>query len=299
MRATGYGAGMGASLTPAVKNLILANVAVFVVQTLSGMKAPGRLDPVTEYLAFVPQLAIFQFEIWRFFTYMFLHGGMFHLLFNMFALWMFGTQIERLWGSRTFLLYYLLCGLGGSLTYGVFNLNPDATATYDIMLGASGAVYGILLAYGMTFPDAVILMFMIIPMKAKYAVILFGLIELMSIPRGGSVAHLAHLGGMVAGFVFLRVTAPSLGRTGRGLSDLGGAWRRTRTKRKIKVVTPPRGDAQGPGGQGSAKSADFKSSDFKSADQKEIDRILDKISREGLQSLSDEEQDILRRAGRR
>lgn len=210
MRATGYGAGMGASLTPAVKNLILANVALFVLQTLTGIKSGGRLDPVAQYLSFVPQLAIHELQVWRFFTYMFLHGGMFHLLFNMFALWMFGAQIERLWGSRTFLLYYFICGLGGSVTYGLFNLNPEGMGAFAPMLGASGAVYGILLAFGMTFPDAVILMFMIIPMKAKYAVILFGLIELLSIPRGGSVAHLAHLGGMVAGFLFLRLTAPGL-----------------------------------------------------------------------------------------
>jgi hypothetical protein len=228
---------------------------------------------------------------------MFLHGGITHILFNMIGLWMFGTQIESHWGRGPFLLYYLVCGLGGAFTYGIFKLFGMEAAIP--MVGASGAIYGILLAYGMMFPEAVILVAMILPMKAKYAVALFGLIELLSSISGTSsgVAHVAHLGGMAAGFVFLKMTIPSL-RAGTGL---GNPWRRWRGKRRLKVVrSEPR--AGGPfGGNGGGNSAAGRPAGGPppSFDRSQVDAILDKISREGLQSLTPQEQEILRRAGRR
>jgi len=281
----------GMGLTPGVKILIIANAVVFVLQTLFGGGLTGRVGPLTHWFGFVPQQAINGLEVWRFFTYMFLHGGMFHIAFNMFALWMFGSQIERRWGQRTFLIYYVVCGLGGALTYGIFNL--AGIAGIIPMVGASAAVYGILLAYGLTFPESVILVMMIIPMKAKYAVLVFGLIELMSTAAGssGGIAHLAHLGGMVTGFIFLKLTIPSLSAGGGMGGDLGGTWRRWQTKRRMKIVRPDKSD-QTPGGKG---NGGFQKRGKKS----EIDTILDKISREGLQSLTDEEQEILRRAGRK
>ncbi len=290
MRNYGAGGGRmsfgGRGLTPAVKMLMIANAAVFVLQTLLGGGLTGRPGPLTSWFAFIPQNAIFGLEVWRFFTYMFLHGGFFHIGFNMFALWMFGTQIESRWGKRTFLIYYLVCGLGGAITYGLFNL--AGMSAFIPMIGASGAVYGILLAYGLTFPDAVILVGMIIPMKAKYAVLLFGLIELMSTAShsAGNVANLAHLGGMITGFVFLKMTIPSLSAGLGSGASLSGAWKRWQTKRRLKVVRPEPRDR----GNGRPRTG---------GKQTEIDVILDKISREGLQSLSDEEQEILRRAGRK
>lgn len=286
-------------MTPGVKALLIANVALFVVQWLTGDLTTR--PALTGALSFVPGLA-FHGEVWRFFTYMFLHGGVTHILFNMIGLWMFGSQIESVWGRGPFLLYYLVCGLGGALTYGAFNL--FGVGSQIPMIGASGAVYGILLAYGMMFPDAVILVMMILPMKAKYAVILFGLIELLSMTPGGhspGVAHLAHLGGMATGLVFLRLTIPSL-RAGTGL---GNPWRRWRGKRRLKVVRPePRsggytgggGGSAGSGGSGGSRPAGGPPPLF---DRAQVDAILDKISHEGLQSLTPEEQEILRRAGRR
>lgn len=281
----------GMGITPGVKLLIIANAAVFVLQTVLGGGMTGRSGLLTNWLAFVPQNAIFGLEIWRFLTYMFLHGGMMHIGFNMFALWMFGSQIETRWGQRTFMTYYVVCGLGGAVTYGLFNL--AGMSSFIPMIGASGAVYGILLAYGLTFPNSVILIMMIIPMKAKYAVLIFGLIALMSSATGsdGGVAHLAHLGGMLTGFIFLKLTIPSLSAGAKMGGDLGGAWRRWQTKRRMKVVPPKDKPANG-GGQANGG--------FHTHGQKsEIDTILDKISREGLQSLTDEEQDILRKAGRK
>ncbi len=285
----------GMGLTPGVKLLLIANGVMFVLQSILRSIQPDLLESL---LTFIPQKAINSLQIWRFFTYMFLHGSFIHILFNMLGVWMFGTQIERRWGMRTFLIYYIVCGLGGAVTYGLFNLAGASAGTQ--MLGASGALYGILLAYGMTFPNSVILVMMIFPMKAKYAVIAFGVMALMNSTgggNGGNIAHLAHLGGMIAGFIFLKVTIPSLS-AGMGSSlggDISGAWRRWQTKRKMKIVRPSAktDSGQAKPGNGSAGTAKGRGK------RSEIDTILDKISREGLQSLSDEEQEILRRAGRK
>ena len=282
----------GRMMTPGVKILIIANAVVFIIQNFFGEQLTVRLFGG---FSFVPHQAIFELQVWRFVTYMFLHGDFWHIGFNMFALWMFGSQIEARWGKRNFLVYYFVCGLGGAIVYGLFNL--FGVDTFVRMIGASGAVMGILLAYGMMFPNSIILFMFIFPMKAKYFVILLALIDLWSIPGGGSVAHLAHLGGMLAGFIFLRVTMPALtsgigmGSLGGGPGGLGGAWKRYQTKRKMRVV-PPQDKSNG--GDGRPRDAGGKSKD-----QQRIDVILDKISREGLQSLSDEEQEILRRAGRK
>jgi len=280
----------GRQTTSAVKGLIIANAVVFALQTVTGgglMRGYGLVD---QWLSFVPGDALAGLQLWRFVSYMFLHDGIFHIGMNMFVLWMFGSQVEALWGRRLFLVYYFVCGVGAAAIYGLFNLFGGSA--WQPMVGASGAIYGLLLAYGLSFPDNVILMFMIIPMKAKYAVFLFGLIEFFSIPRGGSVAHLAHLGGMLTGFLFLQITAPSLARGARGgLTDVQKRWRRFQARNRMRVVRPDE-QPRRPGGNGSTGPA-------KGADQARIDEILDKISREGLQSLTDEEQETLRRAGRR
>ena len=284
----------GRMMTPGIKALVIANVVVFVLQTFFDGRGPmGQWGPMTRFLGFIPHDAIFGLQVWRFVTYMFLHGDFMHIGFNMFALWMFGSQIEKRWGTRNFLIYFFVCGLGGAILYGAFNL--FGMDTLVPMIGASAGVMGVLLAYGMTFPNSIILFMFIIPMKAKYFVTLLALIDLWSIPGGDSVAHLAHLGGMLAGFIFIKITVPSLGggpglKTGGGSGGLGGAWKRYQTKRNLRVVKPG-GDAKRGNGRtgGGAKSPD----------QQRIDLILDKISREGLQSLTDEEQEILRRAGRK
>jgi len=268
--------GFGRLMTPAIKWLLIANFAVYFLQAFA-------FEPMVRWFAFIPRDAVPGLQVWRFVTYMFLHVGFSHIAFNMFGLWMFGTQVERLWGSRTFLIYYFVCGLGGAAVYGVFNL--VGMNAFSPMMGASGAVYGLLLAFGLSFPEAIVLAGMIFPMKAKYFVALYGVIELLSIRSGDAVAHVAHLGGMLAGFIFLRSTIPALG----GATNLGGLWRRFQIKRRMRVVRPQdhRGKSESPGGNG------------KNPDQAEIDRILEKISRQGLQSLSEQEQGILRRAGRK
>lgn len=271
----------GFQMTPVVKILLIANVVVFLLQQL----LPNRLET---WGAFNTTLAINHFQFWRFFTYMFLHGGFTHLLFNMLGVWIFGTQIEALWGQRTFAIYYLTCGLGAAAVYGLFALLGVGGGW---MLGASGALMGLLLAYGMTYPDNLIFIFGFIPVKAKYMVIGYGLMDLLSIPRGDGVAHLAHLGGLLTGFIFIQITIPGLAGKMFGGKSLGSAWRQARTKRKMKVVKPDEKPKADKGFHNQGQSGN--------PDQSRIDGILDKISREGLQSLTDEEQELLRRAGRK
>ena len=138
-----------------------------------------------------------RFRIWQLFTYMFMHANIEHIFFNMFALWMFGYVLENFWGSRRFLFYYLVCGIGA----GLCNLLVPG---WGITVGASGAVYGILLAFGMTFPNERIYLYFLMPIKAKWFVIGYAAIELMEgLFRADGVAHFAHLGGMLFGLLLI------------------------------------------------------------------------------------------------
>ena len=188
------GIGFGSGVMPAgVKQLILITGGVYLVQLV--------VPAVTVYLGLYPP-AVLSLEVWRLFTYMFLHGGLFHLLMNMFVLYMFGSQLEQVWGRRRFLRYYLLCGVGA----GFFALLPLPAFFDALHIGASGAVYGLLLAFGLLFPSAQVYLLGILPMSARHMVILFGFISLagsLSATSGG-VSHIAHLGGLVVGYVLLR-----------------------------------------------------------------------------------------------
>jgi len=187
-------------LTPAIKILVIANVAVFLVTLV----APALIQS----LGLWPKPLFEQGQIWRPFTYMFLHGGLFHILFNMLALWMFGVELERMWGTKYFTKYYFVTGVGAALTTMVLSFLPGDMGSQlyaSNTIGASGAVYGILLAYGLYFPNRPILMFMLFPLPAKVYVAIIGAIALLSsMSAGGGVAHVAHLGGLIAGYIFLK-----------------------------------------------------------------------------------------------
>ena len=180
--------------TEIVKFLILSNVTIFAVQELFQLRGY-----FLHYFALVP-VTFFEGRIWQLLTYMFLHGGLGHIFFNMLALFMFGSVLEREWGSREFLKYYLLTGLAGGLCYAAFNHN-----SFTPTVGASGAIYGLLVAYAELFPNNVIYVWFVLPLKAKWFALIFGLIEfLASFGSGSQVAHLAHLGGMVVGYAYLK-----------------------------------------------------------------------------------------------
>lgn len=180
---------------PAVKHLLIVNVLVFVAQ-----RTPMIGSYINNYGALWP-IGSGYFEIWQLVSYMFLHASISHIFFNLFALWMFGQAIENVWGTNRFTVYYFLTGIGAALLHLLVGGGGAPT------LGASGAVYGILLAFGMMFPNRrIMLLIPPIPMKAKYFVAIFGAIELISgITRANSgVAHFAHLGGMLVGFILIK-----------------------------------------------------------------------------------------------
>lgn len=249
------------SWTEVVKFLILTNVTVFAAQEL--LQLHGFF---ISNFSLIPR-EFFAGKIWQLFTYMFLHGGFSHILFNMLALWMFGSMLERVWGSKEFLKYYLITGLGGGLCYALFNMGSGVPT-----VGASGAIYGLLLGYAVLFPDNVIYIWFVIPVKARYFAIIFGLIEFFASfsPESG-VAHLAHLGGMVMGYIYLKFGKPRAARPGGRLEE----W-----KRKMEESKREREEEQ---------IAEVR---------KEVDELLDKINRVGYDGLSKDEQNRLEKASK-
>ncbi|HYW36242.1 MAG TPA: rhomboid family intramembrane serine protease [Balneolaceae bacterium] len=189
---------------PALKHLIIVTVLVYIASWTPGI---GKYLQI--YAPLYPMKSP-HFYPWQFVTYLFMHANFLHIFFNLFALWMFGQAIENYWGSKRFLIYFFLCGIGGGLAYVLINNNPVMTTQgleYIPTVGNSGAVFGILLAFGMMFPDRpIIFLFFPFPIKAKYFVAMYGALELFSGITGTEqgVAHFAHIGGMVVGFILIK-----------------------------------------------------------------------------------------------
>jgi len=222
-------------ITPGVKWLLIANTVVFVVQQI----LPGLI----EYFGLAPQLVIERAWIWQPVTYLFLHGGFFHILFNMLIVWMFGVTLERMWGTIFFLKYYFITGIGAGLTVVAVGLLPfDATApTYEAStIGASGAIYGLLLAFAVYYPDRPILMFLLFPVPAKYFVMILGAIALLSGP-GGRVSNAAHLGGLLVGYLYLK-GGPGGGSVVAEIKYRYLKWKMNRLRRKFDVYSGGRSD---------------------------------------------------------
>ena len=216
-------------LSTAIKALIIANVAVFFAQPFVPLlTSVGGLQP---YL-------VVRGWIWQPATYMFLHSGLFHILFNMLALWMFGTELERTWGTTYFLKFYFVTGIGAGLLTVAFSLLPFDVARQIYaanVIGASGAIYGLLLAYGLYFPDRPILL-LFFPVPAKICVLILGLIALYSsvAGAGGSVANATHLGGLLVGYIYLK------GRRIDPLAELKYRylkWKINRVRKKFDVYS--------------------------------------------------------------
>ncbi len=271
----GYGSSFtfGYGLTPWVKRLLIANAAVFVITWL----APA----VVPFLAFTPSQVLFQ--PWTALTYMFVHAGFFHIFFNMLALFFFGPPLEQKWGSSEFLKYYVICGLGGALLSFVFAFNAS-------VIGASAAVYGVMLAFAMNWPDAPIYIWGIFPIKAKWLILIFVGISLFSAfgggaGGGGGIAHFAHLGGFAAGFLYLKLDRHRPGPLAR--------LRKLFTRPRLTVVhgepqvRPPVREMRRPRSQEEERMLD------------DVDRVLDKISHEGMASLTPEERRLLDDVSRR
>jgi membrane associated rhomboid family serine protease len=182
--------------TDAIKLLISINFVIFLLQSISGQE---RI--LFQLFGIVPKNTFGQLMLWQPFTYLFFHGGIWHVLINMFVLWMFGSELETLWGRQEFLKYYFLTGVGSGLVTVLFSLNSPVP-----VVGASGAVYGILLAYGLIFPNRYVYLYFFIPVRVKYFVIFIGALAFFSSIGAGSsgVSHLTHLSGMLIGFGYLK-----------------------------------------------------------------------------------------------
>ena len=264
-RGSGYGGGGFLGFPPAISQLVLINAVVFLLQ-------PLWLDRfLTSGLALVPTQLVTKGMVWELVTYMFLHGGLMHLAFNMFGLVIFGADLERWWGSRDFLKYYFVTGVGAGIVHVITTYafgNPMVPT-----IGASGAIFGILLAYGMAFPNRQVLLWFVIPVSARTLVIIFGFFELAMAAQhnpGDGVARFAHLGGMLAGFIYLRFESLSF-----------------KARRLVRNV---RGQVnQARSGRGPSESNL----------NEEMDRILEKISRDGMGALTPEEKRTLAESAER
>ena len=260
-------------ITPWVKRLLIANMAAFLVTVAVGYGV------MFDWFAFSPSRIVQR--PWGVVTYMFIHGGLWHLLMNMLVLFFFGPPLERRWGSDTFLRFYLVCGLGGVVLSFLFISSQ--------IVGASAACYGIMLAFAMTWPDSPIYIWGLVPIKAKWLVGFLAALSLASAvgPTQDGVAHLAHLGGVVTGFFFLR-----LGFAGSG-SGFGGVSTKKKAKSPIKTVS------ELAGAQARQRRRDERSAARTRADLDAVDAVLDKISAEGIEALTPEERDLLDRVSRK
>jgi membrane associated rhomboid family serine protease len=193
-------------LSTTLKALISANVVMFVAQSVFPVLTEVfGLHPAWVIPALSTRAAEHAFWVWQPATYMFLHGGVFHILFNMLALWMFGAELERTWGTRYFLKFYFVTGIGAGVVTVVLSLLPfGGQLQYVNIIGASGAIYGLLLAFAMYFPDRPILL-VVFPVPAKVAVTILGAIALFSsLSESGGVANATHLSGLVVAYFFLK-----------------------------------------------------------------------------------------------
>jgi len=273
---SGFGGGYGArprmrfgpgGIGSVIKWLIIANVIVFFIQ---------QAVPLTATFGFTPGAYFsddFPNGFYKPFTYMFLHGGLMHILFNMLVLWMFGTEIERMWGGKRFLRFYLLSGLSGALFSLLFDFN-----SYVPIIGASGAVFGVMAAYWRYFPERKLYLYFVIPVKIRYAVPGILLIPMIWswISPGSNVAHFAHLGGAVAGYFMSRRRGVVVSVSGGGLKE----WLKRRKNEKLNER--------------------FEANRKQAEDvMQRVDAILDKINDVGLENISEEERKFLEAASER
>jgi membrane associated rhomboid family serine protease len=220
-------------ITPAVKWLIIANAVLFLATLI--------YQPIIEFLGLSPQHVIERQWLWQVVTYMFLHGSPVHILFNLLGVWMFGVELERLWGTRQFVKYYAITGVGAGLTVLTVALLPTVwgAQTYNgITIGASGALYGLLVAFAFYWPDRPLLMFLLFPIPAKYFVMIVGAMAFLSAPHS-RVSEAAHLGGLVIGYAYLRG-----GRGGMSaeIKYRYLKWKMNRLRRKFDVYSGGRSD---------------------------------------------------------
>ncbi len=251
-----------ARLPPGVKWLLIITGLVYIAQRFTGSFLEMNLGLIPA--------KVLSLEIWRLFTYQFLHGSFFHVLFNMFALWMFGKELEWSWGTKEFLKFYFTCALGA----GILNTVVDPFSVVPT-IGASGGLYGLFVAFAVVFPESVIYLYGIIPLQAKHFVILIGVFEFLASYDGSSthIARFAHLGGMLTGYLYLKSY------------EFRSRWNRVMHKGADLFVV------QNPAPPKPKREPRVKKEDL----VREVDKILEKVLRYGADSLTDQERETMRR----
>jgi rhomboid family protein len=226
-----------------VKWLLISNVAIFILGYFAGLL---QLDRPLGYLALIPARVVKDGFIWQLGTYLFLHGGFGHILWNMLALWMFGADLEGVWGTRRFLQFYFFCGIGAGICVVIANFVLPWGNPLVPTIGSSGAIFGILMAYAMLYPTRTILFGFLIPIQVKYFVMIIGAIAfLSSFQVNTGVSEFAHLGGLLFGYLFLKT--PNLqfdlaGPVRRQYSE----WKLRRAKKKFQVYLRKQGSGRDP-----------------------------------------------------
>lgn len=283
---------------PVIKNLLIINGVIFVLQLImSGLTFQGIPGAYILDHWFALNPLGHNFQIWQLITYQFMHGGFFHIAINMFILWMFGIEIENMWGSKKFLLFYLTAGVIG----GLFQILLSPVLIGGLSgptIGASGAIMGVMVVFGILFPNRLIYLYFLIPIKVKYFIIVLVLIEIFAVNSGGNVAHLAHVGGALTGFVYmLWDRSASFKNIFRSTSQYGGGG--VNISNPFKNISNPFKKKER-----NVEDANFyevKDKDIteEHISQAEIDKILDKISQSGYQNLTEKEKKILFEASKK
>lgn len=269
-----------------VIKIIFANVIVYLLQSIymstvipyemqyGSQVIVNQLPVITYYFGLTPALVLTKYYVWQLGSYMFLHGDFFHIFLNMYALMLFGIPVEQLWGPKKFVFYYFFTGIGAGFVIFMMNILSGGTGAYIPTIGASGAVFGLLLAFGILFPDVELLIFFFIPMKAKFLVVLYGGIELFALISSGTnsnISHIGHLGGIVFGLMFF------LASRRKGI---------TFTAKKIKA-------RMGKEIKEREKIIDL---DTKPSEEK-LGGILEKLKKGGAEAISDDEYQYIKLAG--
>ena len=252
--------------TDAIKVIVWSNIIIFLLKIISQNPTTPLFNPVVDLFG-LSSSNVWP-RVWQPLTYLFIHKDFLHIFFNMFVLWMFGSELESIWGRRSFLKYYFLTGIGSGLVWLALNIT---NANY-VLAGASGAVYGVLLAFGMMFPNRTVYLYFLLPIKVKYLVMILVATEfILSMNSASDISHITHLSAVLIGFIYLRYHWTwndmkfSIRKYFAGLSST------IKHKNEIKRVKL----------------------------QQEIDHILDKINKVGYDALSKEEKDTLYTSSRK
>ena len=245
-----------------VKLLVIINIVVFVLTALSGQRSI-----LFSSFGLVPSNVWSNFKVWQLFTYLFVHGGFLHIFFNMFVLWMFGKDLEMQWGKNEFLLFYFTCGIGAGLMTVLFSVNSIVP-----IVGASGAIYGLLVAYGFTYPNRMVYLYGLFPLKVKYMVLGLGVIAFFASlsANQSNVSHITHLSGMIIGVLYIYFIF--------NWKNIKMEYYRLRLK-NLKQKTSAQNDEE-------------------VLMKKKVDEILDKLNASGWDSLTEQEEKYLTRASK-